>query len=122
MKRVVVACLFASFAGGFVAVFVMQSAERIAFSQVTPPPAPTPSVAPPRVDPNAPRELPSASRLLAPTANGSPAFGHYKAAEDGSGHVPWALQVLELSAGRVVHVHHFLDTRLFARFGLPDRL
>jgi RNA polymerase sigma-70 factor (ECF subfamily) len=62
------------------------------------------------------------SRLVATTANGCPAFGHYKLAEDGLGHVPWALQVLELSGGQLVHVHHFLDTRLFARFGLPERL
>ena len=57
------------------------------------------------------------------SANGCPAFGHYKPAEDGDGYVPWALQVLELSGGRLVHLHHFLDTeRLFPRFGLSDRL
>ncbi len=57
------------------------------------------------------------------SANGSPAFGHYKPAPDGEGHVPWALQVLELSGGRLVHVHHFLDTDAhFPRFGLPPRL
>src|SRR5687768_15438742 len=72
MKRVVVACLFASFAGGFTAVVAMQSLERVAFSQVTAPPVQAPSVAPPRIDPNAPRELPSASRLLAPTRPESP--------------------------------------------------
>src|SRR5207237_2059496 len=33
-------------------------------------------------------------------ANGSPAFGQYKPAPDG-GYEPWALQVLELSGGRV---------------------
>lgn len=64
------------------------------------------------------------SRLVpAGTANGCPAFGHYKAAADGRGHEPWALQVVELSGGRVVHLHHFLETGgLFARFGLPERL
>lgn len=77
MKRVVVACLFASFAGGFAAVVAMQSVERIAFSQVAVPPVPTPSVAPsraatPRIDPNAPGALPSASRLLAPARPDSP--------------------------------------------------
>jgi len=62
------------------------------------------------------------SRLVPTAANGCPAFGQYRVADDGRGHVPWSLQVLELSAGQVVHVHHFLDTRLFARFGLPARL
>jgi RNA polymerase sigma-70 factor (ECF subfamily) len=31
--------------------------------------------------------------------------------------------VVEVSGGRVVHLHHFLDTAtLFPRFGLPERL
>ena len=63
------------------------------------------------------------SRLLPTTANGCPAFGHYKPAADGNGYEPWALQVVEISGGRVVHLHHFLDDgALFARFGLPARL
>jgi RNA polymerase sigma-70 factor (ECF subfamily) len=60
------------------------------------------------------------SRLV-PTvsANGSPAFGQYKPAE-GGGYEPWALQVLELQAGRIVEFTFFLDTqRLFPIFGLP---
>jgi RNA polymerase sigma-70 factor (ECF subfamily) len=61
------------------------------------------------------------SRLVATTANGCPAFGSYRHAEPGL-HTPWSLQVLELSGGRIVGYHHFLDTRLFAVFGLPDRL
>jgi RNA polymerase sigma-70 factor (ECF subfamily) len=63
------------------------------------------------------------SRLV-PTvaANGSPAYGQYKPALDG-GHDPWALQVLELSAGRFVEFTFFLDTdTLFPLFGLPARL
>jgi RNA polymerase sigma-70 factor (ECF subfamily) len=63
------------------------------------------------------------SRLL-PTfgANGCPAFGQYKPGPDG-GFDPWALQVLELSAGRIVELTFFLDTaRLFPLFGLPRRL
>ncbi len=52
-------------------------------------------------------------------ANGSPAFGQYKPAEDG-GYEPWALQVLELSGGRVAEFTFFLDTAtLFPLFGLP---
>ena len=56
-------------------------------------------------------------------ANGSPAFGQYKPAEDG-GYEPWALQVLELDAdGRIAEFSFFLDTdALFPLFGLPPRL
>ncbi len=65
----------------------------------------------------------SGSRVI-PTvaANGSPAFGQYKRAE-GGGYEPWALQVLELSGGRVAEFTFFLDTAtLFPLFGLPARL
>ena len=56
-------------------------------------------------------------------ANGSPAFGQYKPSETGSGFEPWALQVLELSDGRIVELTFFLDTdRVFPLFGLPPRL
>jgi RNA polymerase sigma-70 factor, ECF subfamily len=56
-------------------------------------------------------------------ANGSPAFGQYKPSESGSGHEPWALQVLELSGDRIVELTFFLDTdRVFPLFGLPPRL
>ena len=55
-------------------------------------------------------------------ANGSPAFGQYKPSPQG-GYDPWALQVLELSAGRIVEFTFFLDTEtLFPLFGLPPRL
>ena len=56
-------------------------------------------------------------------ANGSPAFGQYKPSESGSGYDPWALQVLEISGGRIVEFTFFLDTeRVFPLFGLPLRL
>jgi len=56
-------------------------------------------------------------------ANGSPAFGQYKPSPTGDGYEPWALQVLELSGGRIVELTFFLDTeRLFPLFGLPPRL
>jgi RNA polymerase sigma-70 factor (ECF subfamily) len=64
------------------------------------------------------------SRLV-PTvaANGSPAFGQYKPSASGDGHEPWALQVLELSGGRIGEFTFFLDTEtLFPLFGLPSRL
>ncbi len=62
------------------------------------------------------------SRLLAVRANGAPAFGQYRPSAAG-GWEPWALQVLEISDGRIAHLNSFLDTqRLFPLFGLPDRL
>ena len=60
------------------------------------------------------------SRVLATSANGGPAVGVYHPA--GSAYEPWAIVVLELSAGRIVGLHHFLYPDLFAGFGLPPRL
>jgi RNA polymerase sigma-70 factor (ECF subfamily) len=63
------------------------------------------------------------SRLVAVEANGAPAFGQYRVSESGSGHEPWALQVLEISDGRITGLNSFLDTaHLFPLFGLPPRL
>jgi len=56
------------------------------------------------------------------SANGSPAFGQYKPSPQG-GFEPWALQVLELSGGRIVELTFFLDTaKMFPLFGLPPWL
>ncbi len=56
-------------------------------------------------------------------ANGSPAFGQYKPSDSGEGYDPWALQVLEISDGRIVEFTFFLDTeRVFPLFGLPLQL
>ncbi|MFJ3927315.1 sigma-70 family RNA polymerase sigma factor [Streptomyces sp. NPDC090022] len=63
------------------------------------------------------------SRLVATTANGLPAFGQYRPDPSGPGHTPWALQVLEISDGRITGLNAFLDTaRWFPLFGLPERL
>jgi RNA polymerase sigma-70 factor (ECF subfamily) len=63
------------------------------------------------------------SRMLAAiSANGMPTYGQYKPSPQG-GHDPWALQVIELSGGRISELTFFLDTRrLFPLFGLPPRL
>jgi RNA polymerase sigma-70 factor, ECF subfamily len=62
------------------------------------------------------------SRLVPTMANGSPAFGQYKPGPVG-GHDAWALQVLEVSGGRIAGISFFLDTAsLFPLFGLPLRL
>ena len=63
------------------------------------------------------------SRVLpAGSVGGAPAFGQYKPSPEG-GFEPWALQVLELSDGRIAELTFFLDTqRLFPLFGLPEHL
>ena len=63
------------------------------------------------------------SRLLALSANGRPAFAQYVPAGSDGGYEPFALQVLEMSAGRIREIHTFLDTdMLFPLFGLPGQL
>ena len=64
------------------------------------------------------------SRVIpAMAANGAPALAQYKPSESGDGHDAWALQVLELSGGRIAEFTFFLDTdTLFPLFGLPPRL
>ena len=61
------------------------------------------------------------SRLVPLVANDMPAFGHYKLDPDGVRR-PWAIQVLEITDGRVSHLHHFIGPKLFERFGLPPEL
>ncbi|MER7917725.1 MULTISPECIES: sigma-70 family RNA polymerase sigma factor [unclassified Streptomyces] len=63
------------------------------------------------------------SRLVPVRANGLPAFAHYKPDPENGGFSPWAVQVLELSEGRITGFHCFLDTRRwFPLFGLPLQL
>jgi RNA polymerase sigma-70 factor (ECF subfamily) len=58
------------------------------------------------------------SRLIPTVANGMPAFGQYKPGV--RGHVPWSLQVVEISKGQITGLSFFLDTEtLFPLFGLP---
>jgi RNA polymerase sigma-70 factor (ECF subfamily) len=61
------------------------------------------------------------SRLVATAANGQAAFGSYRVSPDG-GWTPWAVQVIDVAGGRIVGHHNFLDTDLFAFFGLPPCL
>ncbi|MFL4906607.1 sigma-70 family RNA polymerase sigma factor [Streptomyces sp. MMS24-I2-30] len=63
------------------------------------------------------------SRLRPVQANGLPAFAHYKPDPEKGGFSPWAVQVLEMSGGRITGMHCFLDTaRWFPLFGLPLHL
>ncbi|HEV3264437.1 MAG TPA: sigma-70 family RNA polymerase sigma factor [Acidimicrobiales bacterium] len=61
------------------------------------------------------------SRLLATEANGCAAFGQYRPDGEG-GHRPWAILVIEISGDWISGLHAFLDTTLFAAFGLPAYL
>ncbi|MBV8301996.1 MAG: sigma-70 family RNA polymerase sigma factor, partial [Candidatus Dormibacteraeota bacterium] len=60
------------------------------------------------------------SRLLPTSANGCPAFGQYRR-DPAGGYAPWALQVLEVSGGRIAGMQFFLafmgPERLFPAFG-----
>jgi RNA polymerase sigma-70 factor (ECF subfamily) len=65
------------------------------------------------------------SRLLPASANGCAAFGQYRPDPSG-GYAPWALQVLEISGGKIAEMTFFLafldPERLFPQFGLPLHL
>jgi RNA polymerase sigma-70 factor (ECF subfamily) len=61
------------------------------------------------------------SRLLPVAVNGTAGFGAYKPGPSGKLE-PFALQVIEVSGDKLVGLHHFLDTNLFAVFGLPPYL
>ena len=62
------------------------------------------------------------SRLVPIMANASPALAQYRPAADGDGFEPFSIQVMEVSGGTITRLNHFLDTSLFALFGLPRRL
>jgi RNA polymerase sigma-70 factor, ECF subfamily len=62
------------------------------------------------------------SRLLPLEVSGSPAFAQYKPSGPGGRLEPWCIQVLEIRDGRLGHIHHFVNGRLFERFGLPAHL
>ncbi|HET8555907.1 MAG TPA: sigma-70 family RNA polymerase sigma factor [Gaiellaceae bacterium] len=60
--------------------------------------------------------------IPAGSANGLPAWGQYKP-DPAGGYAPWALQVVEVSQGKVAELTFFLDTKtLFPLFGLPPAL
>ncbi len=65
------------------------------------------------------------SRLLPTGANGCPAFGQYRP-DPAGGFTPWAIQVLEISEGKIAQMSFFLSfldpERLFPSFGLPLHL
>ncbi|MFF3510073.1 sigma-70 family RNA polymerase sigma factor [Streptomyces sp. NPDC002573] len=63
------------------------------------------------------------SRLVPVAVNGLPGFAQYKPDPDTGAFTAWAVQVLEISEGRITGFHCFLDTkRWFPLFGLPLQL
>ena len=63
------------------------------------------------------------SRLIPVQVNGLPGFAQYKPDPETGGYAPWAVQVLEISDGRLTGFHFFLDTkRWFPLFGVPLHL
>jgi RNA polymerase sigma-70 factor (ECF subfamily) len=65
------------------------------------------------------------SRLLPTSANGCAAFAQYRR-DPAGGYTPWAIQVLEISDGKIAAMSFFLalldPQRLFPLFGLPLHL
>lgn len=64
---------------------------------------------------------PDGLRLVPIEANGQPSFAMYMRDEHGV-YRPFLVQVLTLKGERFTHAANFLDTALFATFGLPDTL
>jgi RNA polymerase sigma-70 factor, ECF subfamily len=60
-------------------------------------------------------------RLLPIAVNGTAGFGNYHHVGPGLWE-PWAIQVIEVSGGKIVGHHNFLYPERFADFGLPARL
>jgi len=59
------------------------------------------------------------SKLVPVAANGSIAFGQYRASGPNGEHEPWGLVVIETKGGRISGINTFLDTAsLFPLFGL----
>lgn len=60
-------------------------------------------------------------RLLPVEVNGTAGFGNYHRVAAGRWE-PWAIQVIEVSGGKIAGHHNFLYPELFADFGLPASL
>jgi hypothetical protein len=63
------------------------------------------------------------SRLLPIRANGnSPAFAQYVPTGREGLLAPWSIHIPEMEHGKIAHIHYFIDSDLFVRFGLPTGL
>ncbi|HEX5144174.1 MAG TPA: sigma-70 family RNA polymerase sigma factor [Mycobacterium sp.] len=71
---------------------------------------------------NCPAENAGDMRMLPLTANGQPAAAMYMRNPQTGVHEAFQLHVLDVTDGAVTHVVAFLDTSVFPKFGLPERL
>jgi RNA polymerase sigma-70 factor (ECF subfamily) len=71
---------------------------------------------------NCPADKAGDMRLVPLTANGQPAAAMYMLDPLTGVHVPFQFHVLDVNEGGVSHVVAFLDTSIFAKFGLPEHL
>ncbi|MDQ0060543.1 sigma-70 family RNA polymerase sigma factor [Paenibacillus harenae] len=63
------------------------------------------------------------SRLLPINVNGqSPAYAQYVPTGPEGTLKPWGIHVLEIKDGKIAHVHTFIESTLYSRFGLPSHL
>ena len=69
-----------------------------------------------------PAEAPGDMRFIVTRANGQPAAAMYMRNRDTGEHEAFQLHVLDITGHGVSHVVAFLDSSLFAKFGLPDKL
>ncbi len=67
-----------------------------------------------------PAQAPGDIRLVPLIANGQTAAAMYM--RDGDQHLPFHLQVIDMTPGGLSHVVAFFDPTLFSKFGLPERL
>jgi RNA polymerase sigma-70 factor (ECF subfamily) len=69
-----------------------------------------------------PAEKAGDMRFIRVSANGQPAAAMYMRNPETGVHEPFQLHVLDIKRGGVSHVVAFLDTSVFAKFGLPPHL
>jgi len=70
----------------------------------------------------APMRESSRWRVLPTSANGQPAFAHYRWEDDADAFVGHGIAVLTLQGDRISELTFFREPELLARFGLPERL
>ncbi|WP_438444174.1 sigma-70 family RNA polymerase sigma factor [Gorillibacterium sp. sgz5001074] len=63
------------------------------------------------------------SRFIPTTVNGGyPAVAQFMPSSESSCLVPWGIHVIIMKEGKIFHLQNFINRKLFARFGLPERL
>lgn len=63
------------------------------------------------------------SRFIPITVNGEyPAYAQYVPSKEGDFLEPWGIHVVEIRDKKIYHVQNFINTKLFSRFGLPERI